>query len=182
MVKKPKLRSFRKAPMFDFFKKDGNASQNNSQQTQQLTKIGKVTYDKQVLVIYNPVSGMRNDCRAKIHNCLFSFGIEYHLHVTKDEFDTVNVAMTFDIDNYSAILTVGGDGTIHQAVYGLMLRPDKKRVPIGFLPNGSGDDACGSLGIDINDVDMGLEYICTGDVIKIDIIKILLDHESEEAI
>lgn len=90
--------------------------------------------------------------------------------------------MTFEIDNYSAIITVGGDGTIHQALHGLLSRPDGKRVPIGFLPNGSGDDTCGSLGIQVNDIDMGLEYIFKGDVIKMDIIKILLDHESEQEI
>ena len=55
-------------------------------------------------------------------------------------------------------------------------------MPIGFLPNGSGDDACGALGIDVNDVDMGLEYIAKGDVIKIDILKILIDHENVEQI
>lgn len=113
---------------------------------------------------------------------MFAFGIDYDFHETKDEFDTINVAMTFDIDNYSAIVTVGGDGTIHQAIYGLLRRADGKRVPIGFLPNGSGDDTCGSLGIDVNDTDLGLEYIGKGDTIKVDIIKIFIDHMSEEEI
>lgn len=113
---------------------------------------------------------------------MFSFGIDYHLYETKSESDTTNIAMTFDIDKYSAIVTVGGDGTIHQAIYGLLRRPDGKRVPIGFLPNGSGDDTCGSFGMEVNDSDMGLEYVSKGDTIKVDIIKILIDHESEEEI
>ena len=184
------LRGFRDAPQFDFFdrkvsEEEGAAEAEDGSEKKVLhtfKPVGKVTYSKKVLVIYNPVSGKRNDCRSQIHNCLYSFGINYHLHETKDEEDTTNIAMTFDIDDFSAILTVGGDGTIHQAVYGLLRRPDKKRVPIGFLPNGSGDDTCGSLGIDVNDVEMGLEYVAKGDLIKIDILKILIDHESEEEI
>lgn len=45
-----------------------------------------------------------------------------------------------DIDKYSALIAVGGDGTFHEVVNGLLHRPDKKRLPIAFLPNGSGND------------------------------------------
>ena len=67
--------------------------------------------------------------------------------------------MTFDIDQYSALAIVGGDGTIHEAINGLLRRPDKKKLPIGLIPNGSGDDTCGQIGIDVADSDMALEYI-----------------------
>jgi diacylglycerol kinase (ATP) len=55
-------------------------------------------------------------------------------------------AQTVDIDNYSALVAVGGDGTLHEVVNGMMFRPDKKRIPIAFLPNGSGNDTCKSIG------------------------------------
>jgi len=35
---------------------------------------------------------------------------------------------------------VGGDGTAHEVVNGMMLRSDKKRLPVAFLPNGTGND------------------------------------------
>lgn len=67
--------------------------------------------------------------------------------------------MEFDIDSYSALVLVGGDGTLHEAINGLMRRPDKKKIPIGLIPNGSGDDLCGQIGINVGDSDMALEYI-----------------------
>ena len=84
--------------------------------------------------------------------------------------------MSFDIDKYSALILVGGDGTIHEGLNGLMRRDDKKKIPIGLLPNGSGDDACGSLSLDIGGIHQGLEYILKGDTIKMDIIKVIIDH------
>ena len=44
-------------------------------------------------------------------------------------------------------MAVGGDGTIHEVVNGLMFRPDQKKVPLSFIPNGSGNDTCGSIGV-----------------------------------
>ena len=88
--------------------------------------------------------------------------------------------MTFEIDQYSALLLVGGDGTIHEGLNGLMRRQDKKKIPVGLIPNGSGDDACGCLGLQINDTLNGLNFILKGDIIKVDIIKMLIDYNSEE--
>lgn len=45
-----------------------------------------------------------------------------------------------DIDRYSALVGVGGDGTFHEVANGLLHRPDKKRIPIAFVGNGSGND------------------------------------------
>jgi diacylglycerol kinase family enzyme len=41
----------------------------------------------------------------------------------------------------------GGDGTLHEVVNGMMQRKDGKRIPVGFIPNGSGNDICLNLGI-----------------------------------
>ena len=116
-------------------------------------------YSKPIFVIYNPSSGKARDIRPIIHDCFFSNGIEYELYETKGRLDALNVAMSFDIDKYSALALVGGDGTIHEAINGLLRRRDKKTIPIGLIPNGSGDDACGGLGLDSGDSDMALEYI-----------------------
>ena len=90
--------------------------------------------------------------------------------------------MNFKIDDYSALILVGGDGTIHEAINGLLRRKDRKKVPVGFIPIGSGDDICGQIGIAKGNYDQALEYIIKGDTIKMDISKILLDHENEAEI
>ena len=87
-----------------------------------------------------------------IHNALFSNEINFEFYETKGQLDALNKAMTFEIDNYSALALVGGDGTIHEGINGLMRRKDGKKLPVAFIPNGTGDDTCGSFGIDIGDI------------------------------
>lgn len=78
------------------------------------------------------------------------------------------------------LVACGGDGTMHEIVNGLLVREDSKKIPIAFLPNGSGDDLCSSLGI--MSMEHGLNYLCKGEVIKIDTVRILLDHTSEDTL
>jgi len=47
-----------------------------------------------------------------------------------------------NMDDISALVISGGDGTIHEVVNGMMMRDDKKKVPVALLPNGSGNDTC----------------------------------------
>ena len=61
--------------------------------------------------------------------------------------DAWKIAQTFKIEDHSALIAVGGDGTIHEVVNGMMFRSDKKRIPIAFIPNGSGNDTCKSIGL-----------------------------------
>lgn len=62
-----------------------------------------------------------------------------------------------DIDAYSALIIVGGDGSIHEVLNGMLHREDKKRLPVGFIPNGTGNDMCRGLGI--RDYEVALNYI-----------------------
>ena len=63
-----------------------------------------------------------------------------------------------------------------------MRRKDGKKIPVAFIPNGTGDDTCGSFGIDIGDINQALEFLIKGNTIKVDVIKILIDFESEKEI
>jgi diacylglycerol kinase family enzyme len=55
------------------------------------------------------------------------------------------------------VIIVGGDGSIHEVLNGMLHREDKKRLPVAFIPNGTGNDMC--YGINIKDVDVALSYI-----------------------
>ena len=83
-----------------------------------------------------------------------------------------------DIQSCAALVIVGGDGTIHEVVNGMMARKDKAKAPIGLVPNGSGNDTC--RGIDIFDSKTALDTVLKGQTIKVDLVKVLLDFESEE--
>jgi predicted polyphosphate/ATP-dependent NAD kinase len=92
----------------------------------------------------------------------------------------MKIARDLKIEDYDAIVAVGGDGTCHEVVNGMMIRDDKKKLPICFLPNGSGNDLCGALSLD--DFHSGLNALIKGETIKVDLFKVLLDHEREQDI
>ena len=99
---------------------------------------------------------------------------------TRKAFDSFVYANEIDYDKYSALVSVGGDGTIHEVVNGMMARVDGKKLPIGMIGNGSGNCTMKALGIkDVND---GLDYIVAATCIKNDVYKVLIDHEKDEGI
>ena len=60
------------------------------------------------------------------------------------------------------------------------MRADKKKIPLAFIPNGSGNDLCGCFSLDT--AQQGISDLIKGDVIKMDTIKVIIDHEKEEDI
>lgn len=142
--------------------------------------VGQVDYSKKVAIIYNPNSGRRINRKRQISEILQQNDIKFEFLETNGYLDALNYAKNLSIDDYSAIVTVGGDGTCHEVVNGLMQRPDKRKLPICFLPGGTGNDTCGSLYLDT--VEQGLQYLIKGNTIKFDIFKALLDHETEEEV
>ena len=99
---------------------------------------------------------------------------------TRQYLDTYNFAKDVDLKKYSVLCVCGGDGSYHETVNGMLNRPDKLKIPVAFLPNGSGNDLCRALGM--FSLDDGLNYIVSGQCIKIDTVKVLLDHESEDTL
>ena len=145
-----------------------------------MVPVGKLRVEKKVAIVYNPNSGKKRDVRGQILEILKDKCVEYQVHETQGYMDAWKYVQNVEIDDLSCIVAVGGDGTIHEVVNGLMTRSDGKKVPLAFVPNGSGNDTCGSIGI--NNIDQALQYIRKGDTIQMDLNKVLVDCESETEI
>lgn len=48
---------------------------------------------------------------------------------------------------YDVLVAVGGDGTVHEVLNGIMRRPEDDRPALGLIPTGSGNDTRRTLGI-----------------------------------
>jgi YegS/Rv2252/BmrU family lipid kinase len=50
-----------------------------------------------------------------------------------------DLAMDVDMTDYDGFCCIGGDGTMHEAINGLLKRKDKKRFPLGLITGGTGN-------------------------------------------
>jgi len=93
------------------------------------------------LVILNPVAGRGRARRLwpQVGAALAAAGIEFELSETRERFEATRLAEGA-AGRYAALLAVGGDGTVHEAVNGLMRVPAAARPVLGVVPVGSGDD------------------------------------------
>ena len=64
-----------------------------------------------------------------------------------------------DARGYDVVVAVGGDGTVHEVLNGLMSHPSETRPALGLLPTGSGNDTRRTLGISSDLTDAALELM-----------------------
>jgi len=50
-----------------------------------------------------------------------------------------DLSMEVDMTSYDGFCCIGGDGTMHEAINGLLKRKDKKRFPLGLITGGTGN-------------------------------------------
>ena len=71
-------------------------------------------------------------------------GYEVTVHSTQDREDAMQKVKS-EAKNYDLVICSGGDGTLDEAVTGMM--QSEKKVPLGYIPAGSTNDFANSLKI-----------------------------------
>lgn len=95
-------------------------------------------------IVINPVSG-RNQALAifaAIQPLLDNSFLTYRVTQTNHREDTAKLATNLNLAQVDGLVIVGGDGTIHDAIAGLINRPDWKQaiqLPLGIIPGGTGN-------------------------------------------
>jgi diacylglycerol kinase (ATP) len=94
------------------------------------------------LVIYNPVAGSGR-VQAQwpaVKKALLAEGVDFEAVATQAPLEAVTLASEAP-QKYSAVISVGGDGTLHEIVNGLLqASAEQETLPLGFIPLGNGDD------------------------------------------
>lgn len=72
------------------------------------------------------------------------------------------------LEGYELVVAVGGDGTVHEVVNGLMQIPAADRPRLGVVPLGSGNDFAYAIGMQ-PEPDAALRQILTGQPKRIDV-------------
>ena len=94
------------------------------------------------LVIYNPVAG---NGRVKkqwphVEKALRKADVQFDAVATQSPFEAIKLAQNASKE-YARVIGVGGDGTIHEIVNGLLRAScEDQTLPLGIIPLGNGDD------------------------------------------
>ncbi len=116
--------------------------------------------EKKMLFIFNPQSG-----KGKIKNALYDIverfsnaGYEVTVYPTKNAGDCARKIRT-DAIRFDLVVVSGGDGTLHDAVDGMLELPQEMRIPIGYIPAGTMNDFASTNNISSTPCDAVAEII-----------------------
>ncbi len=133
-----------------------------------------------VKIILNPMADMKNawkaanDLRpiiAEYGNADWS-GTVYPTHATE-------LARQAAEQGYERVIAMGGDGTVHEVVNGIMQAPEQHRPVLGVVPLGSGNDFAHAIGIPLQS-DRALACALSGQPSRIDLGVMTDEHGRKE--
>ena len=95
-------------------------------------------------IIINPSSGKKKAAKifAQVRPLFDHSNLEYTVTETYTASETKELVYNLNLDHINGLVIVGGDGTVHNAIAGLMSRTDWQvaiKTPIGVIPGGTGN-------------------------------------------
>ena len=121
-------------------------------------------------IILNPVAGKQNAQKnlAIAESFFQARGIEYAAHKTLAARDAENIAKSLTLAGETDIIVIGGDGTLHEVLNGIV---DPSKVNLGLIPSGTGNDFAEKAGIPAN-AEKALELIVNGTAKETDYLEV----------
>jgi diacylglycerol kinase (ATP) len=128
--------------------------------------------DHRYFVILNPTAnrgGAERQWRAA-EAALRAGGAEVSVHRTRARGHAVELAAQAVAEGWPAVLAVGGDGTVHETVNGLVAAaPGRPTVPLGIVPLGSGNDFVKLVGLPPGDGRLAAERLLRASPRQVDV-------------
>jgi len=129
-------------------------------------------------LIVNPHSGAGRGpaVRDAVLSRFKSAGARVDIHETRHAGHAEELANRVDLGGYDGLCAIGGDGTMHELVNGLLGRTDGMKAPIGLIAGGTGN----SLMRDLECLDPGqaVKRILSGNRRGLDIARVEAASES----
>lgn len=101
------------------------------------------------MVIVNPAAGDRvaEKTWEQLEPVLCDLGLDFDSSFTKKRWHAAEMAEEAARNGYGVVVAVGGDGTVHEVVNGLMTVDRAVRPSLGVIPAGHGSELCRTVGI-----------------------------------
>ncbi len=135
---------------------------------------------RKVKIILNPVADMGNAWKVadELRPMIQEYG---HADWSGTVYPTHAVELTRQAgeQGYDMVIAIGGDGTVHEVVNGLMQVPENRRPELGVVPVGSGNDFAHAIGVPLQS-DRALAHALNGTATPIDLGLMTDDHGRRE--
>lgn len=128
------------------------------------------------VLIVNPYSGEKQSSKilTTIKPFFDSKGVRLSVIETAFPGHARELAACLSLDEYDGLLALGGDGTFHEIVNGMLGRHDGKTTAIGMIPGGTGNSVLHDLGLE--DHIKATEAIIAGHTRPMDVARIEMNH------
>jgi diacylglycerol kinase (ATP) len=141
---------------------------------------GEFSMHRKIKIILNPMADMSNAWRiardlrsiTEQHGGIDWSGTVYPGHA-------IELAKQAGEQGYEMVIAMGGDGTVHEVVNGLMKIPEEKRPILGVVPAGSGNDFAHVLNISRTPTE-ALNCAINGEASPVDLGMMIDEHGHRE--
>lgn len=138
---------------------------------------------KMVLLLYNPESGSHQGGKIArdAKRMLLESNIEVHMIALERRGHGEELCKTLDLKPFDVICFIGGDGTFHECVNGLMQRDDDEghNIPVAMLAGGTGNSFAMEL-LGDTDLSLAIDTVKRGVNVPIDVAKVCKLEPNEQ--
>jgi len=136
---------------------------------------------KKFCILVNPVAGNGKTTKifTKIQPLFDTSSVQSVEYFSDRPGSIADFVINRDLSEFDGLCVVGGDGTIHEAVLGLMKSGKAKSIPLGIIPGGTGNAFIEDLGC--RDPIQAASQIIDGKVSPIDIFQIVHNEATSYA-
>ncbi len=123
-----------------------------------------------IALIVNPYAGGKKSKKLLplIQKKLSFYGIEHHTYISNFHEHSLKISSCLNIDQYDAIIAMGGDGTNFHVLNGLLSGFEPERIPpLGIIPVGSGNSF--AMDLDLHTFEDGIRSIVNQSPKRVDV-------------
>ena len=128
------------------------------------------------IITVNPHGGKKLGLRLlnRVKPLFEAKGIELFVVETTFAGHAKELANQLNITEYDGFIGIGGDGTLHEIINGMLSRHDGHKIPIGIIPGGSGNSYMHDL--QLTDPLKAAKAIINGKTRALDTAKVEVNH------
>ena len=129
-------------------------------------------------VVVNPASGRRRGRQVlgQVHPLFKAAGVRLDICLCERPRHALQFCRDLDLSLYDGCCVIGGDGTVHEVVNGLLWQQSTIPFPLGLIPAGSGNTL--HLHQGIRDPVEAVRKIIAGSVCPLDVARVTMPDET----